>query len=444
MSIYANNNENLTSVFDAVGIGERQVENLVPKLSPAYSRPVLSIITDQLMGGIQKVKSGQRKFTIYRQDNDYPSATIATRQTSGSNLVLSFMESDFAAIPRGNMVKAVSGAIGKVEAVNNGSMVVSFVANASNASATSFSASDFAAGEQVSDRGGIGDINNRESKTTVFSLPSPSYNIISQMDTSCYLSHDDLNTKTYLTNKAGQKFYAYQKDVQTLERFYQQYITRTYDNIPAVFGGSQPVGASLLNQILTMGGGQTSLGTTATFSVQQLRDAIRQYKASGGFTTDEILVIGGSQYVGNWQEALENYVIQSGNRNTIGGEEVVGINVMTYGFQGLTFKVATDAILDNQRMWGTNSAGFSTRSNSAIWAAVEKVKTETGELAPFACSYYFGESDDIQRWVIEGSMDENGKRVKKGSNEKKGVSIEYTWDKVDQLMNPRACWYHGA
>lgn len=439
---YANNNESLSSVFDAVGIGERQVESLVPKLSPAYSRPVLSIIGDQLMGGIQKVKSGQRKFTIYRQENDYPAATIQSRSVSGGALILTFTESDFASIPQNNMVLATSGAFGKVESVGNGTMVVSFVGNPNGN--TAFVSADFAVGELTRDAGAIGNLQNRTSKTTVFSLPDPYYNIIPQYDQSAFLTFEDLNTKTYLTAKNGKKYYAYQKDAQALERLYQQYLVRTYSNIPASFNNTEPIGASLLNQILTMGGGQTTLSPTGTFTIQQLRDAIRQYKAAGGFTTDEILIIGGSQYVGNFQEALENYVIQSGNKNTIGGEEVMGINVMEYGFQGLRFKVMTDAVLDNQRMWGTSGNGFSARSNSAIWAAVEKVKTENGELAPFVCSYYLGETDDVKRTVINGLIDENGMTVSQGTNPAKGVSIEYTWDKVDQLMNPRACWYHGA
>jgi hypothetical protein len=321
-------------------------------------------------------------------------------------------------------------------------MVVSFFANPNGN--TSFVAADFAATEQARDAGVIGNTQIRNAGTTVFSLPDPYYNIVSQLDATCFLNFEELNSKTFIKAKNGKMYYAFQKDVQTLERLYQQYLVRTYSNIPVNMNDTQPVGASLLNQILTMGGGQSSLGSTASFTIQQLRDAIRQYKASGGFTTDEILVIGGSQYVGNWQESLENYVIQSGNKNTIGGEEVMGINVMEYGFQGLKFKVLTDAVLDNRNMWGTNSQGFSNRSNSAIWAAVEKVKTENGELAPFACSYYLGGTDDIKRTVIEGMIDENGNPISKGTNNQKGVSIEYTWDKTEQLMNPRACWYHGA
>lgn len=443
--IYPNANESLPSVFDEVGMGYKQIESLVPKLSPAYSRPVLSVITDQLMGGTQKVKSNQRKFTIFRQENDYPFFTIQTRATSGSTtLLLTPAEAGFAAIPQNHMLLSASGAIGKVESPAGASpIVVSFFSNPNGN--TSFVAADFAANEQARDAGVIGNTTFRNPGTGVFSLPDPYYNIVSQLDATCTLSFEELNSKTFLKAKNGKEYYAFQKDVQTLERLYQQYLVRTYSNIPANMNDSQPVGASLLNQILTMGGGQTSLAANASFTESQLQEAIEQYNAAGGFTTDEILVIGGSRYVANWQRALANYVVQSGTRNTLGGEEVKGINIMEYGFQGLRFKVVSDRILDNRNMWGTNAAtGFSNRSNSAIWAAVEKVKTENGELAPFACSYYLGTTDDIKRSVVEGMIDVNGNPVAKATNNQKAVTIEYTWDKTEQLMNPRACWYHGA
>jgi hypothetical protein len=442
--IYPNANEPLANVFDEVGVGYRQIENLVIKLRPAYQRPVLSIYADQAMGGIRKVKSGQRKYTIFRQEDDYPNFTIQTRQTSGTTtLLLTPAESNFTAIPNAHMLLSKSGAIGKVLSPAGVSpMVVEFFSNPNGN--TAFVAADFATGEQARDAGVIGNTQLRDPGTTVFSMPDPYYNVISQYDATCFMTFEEMQSKTEIQNKQGKPYYAFQKDVQTLERLYQQYLVRTYSNVPLNLNSTQPVGASLLNQIMTMGGGQTPLGSTQKFTVGQLRDAIRQYKASGGFTTDEILVVGGSEYVGNWQEALENYVIQSGDRNTIGGDKVVGINVMEYGFQGLRFKVATDAVLDNKNMWGTNANGFSERSNSAIWTAVEKVQTENGGTAPFVCSYYLGETDDIKRTVINGMIDQNGNHVAQGTNNQKGVSIEYTWDKTEQLMNPAACWYHGA
>lgn len=436
---YAGNNTPLVSVFEELGINDKDIEALVPMLNPAYQRPVMSKILDQFEGAT--IKNKERKFFIYRQPNDYPAATISGRTSLGSgSLRLTFTDSEFNSIANGNGVQAQSGAIGKFEKIDGGA-IVSFYSNPNGN--TSFVAADFASGEMLMDIGDIGNLENRETKETIFSLPDPSQNIIGTINASAYIGFEDLNNKQFLSS-GDTMYYALQKEVQALGRLNQQYTKRQLSNTPAVFSGQEPMGASILNQILTMGGQQVSLGETSTFTESDLRNAIRQYKGAGGFTTDEVLVIGGSQYVGNWQEALANYVVQSGNRNTLGGQSITGINIMEYGFQGLHFKVITDPLLDNTRMFGVASNGFSRRSNSAMWMAVEPAKSENGGSLPFATCRYLGEKADIQRWIVPGSMDDKGNPVKTGANGKKGCMIEFTLDKQEAVSNPNSCLYHGS
>jgi hypothetical protein len=440
---YANNNEPLMSVFDAIGINDKAIENLVPQLSPQFQRPVLSKILDQIEGGTQKIKSKNRLFRIYRQENDYPYATIQSTVSIGGALQITLNETEFAAIAEGNAVYAQSGAIGKVVAKQPGKITVTFVANPSGA--TSFNtAVDFVASEGVIDGGDIGSLINRTTKETIFSLPDESKNIIGTMNASAYITFEDVNTYGYLKNVNGTQYYALQKEVQAIQRLNQQYVKRQLSNTPPVFSGSEPIGASLLNQILTMGGTAVPLASTATFTEDDLINTIQTYTAAGGFTSDEILVMGGPDYIANWQKALKGYLTTAGKNNTLGGDSISGINIFEYGFQGLNFKVVADPVLGNQRMWGTASNGRSARSNSAIWMNTAPVKTEQNVTMPFATSRYFGNNADIQRWIVPGSMDEKGNPVKQGANGKKGCQIEFTWDKQDQLSNPRACLYHGA
>lgn len=442
--IYANNNAPLMSVFDAIGINEKAIESLVPQMSPQFQRPVLSKILDKIEGGTQKIKSNNRLFRVYRQDNDYPYATVQSATLAGGLYTLILNESDFSAIAEGNAVYSSStGTMAKVVAKQPGQLVLSFVSNPNGS--TSFSSSDFTSSTQVMDGGDIGNINDRMSKETIFSLPDEYKNIIGTMNASAYLTFEDVNTYGYLKNVNGTQYYALQKEVQAIQRLNQQYVRRQLGNTPAVFDGNEPVGASLLNQILTMGGFQTPLAPTQTFTESDLQNTIQSYTAQGGFTTDEILVMAGPDYLANWQNALKGYLITAGNTNTLGGQSVQGINIFEYGFQGLRFKVVVDPVLGNQRMWGTTASnGRSARSNSAIWMNTGTVKTEQGVNMPFAMSYYFGNNADIQRWIVPGSMDEKGNPVKQGANGKKGCMIEFTWDKQDQITNPRAAMYHGA
>jgi hypothetical protein len=437
---YAQNDVLTNTVFDSIGILEKEVENLVPLLSPQYQRPKLSVLLDQVENGTQKRQSKSRLVNIYRQDNDYPSETIGASSQQGSNIAIQFTNTSFAEIPEQHMVFAESGAIGKVEQKGEGYMLVSFYANQSGAGSFNFT-TDFLAGELVTDGGQIGNVAVRKEDETIFSLPDNTQNIIPTYSADTFLHKEDFINTTYLTDANGGKHYAVNKDVQTLERLMQQYCVRTYKNVPAVLSGNQPAAASLVNQIVSMGGTYRALNSQMSYG--ELKNTIRLYTSKGGFTTNEVVVFAGSQYVADFQEALESFLVPAGTNNTIGGQSIKGINIMTYAFQGLDIKLIPDSILDNQKMFGTDANGFSKRSRSAIWMNTAPVKVEGGGTMPFAVGYYVGENADIQRWTKNGSIDERGRRVKEG-NEFNGCKIMYQWDKLEQISNPRAALFHGS
>jgi hypothetical protein len=438
---YAQNDVLTNTVFDSIGILEKEVENLIPLLSPQYQRPALSVCIDQMEGGTRKiVKSKSRLINIYRQENDYPAGTISASSQTGSNISIQFTNGQFAEIPEQHMVFAESGAIGKVEQKGEGYMLVSFYSNPSGATSFNFS-TDFLAGEQVTDGGMIGNLAVRKEDETIFSLPDNTQNIIPTYSADTFLHKEDFINTTFLKDATGGYHYAVNKDVQTLERLMQQYCVRTYKNVPAVLSGNQPVAASLVNQIVTMGGTYRPLNSQLTYG--ELKATIREYTSKGGFTTNEVAVFAGSQYVADFQEALESFVTTAGVNNTLGGQKVEGINIMQYNFQNLNIKLIHDPILDNKLMFGTGSDGFSKRSRSAIWMNTAPVKVEGGGTMPFAVSYYVGENADIHRWVKNGSIDEKGRRVKEG-NEFIGCKIMYEWDKLEQISNPRAALFHGS
>jgi hypothetical protein len=307
---------------------------------------------------------------------------------------------------------------------------------------TAFAAADFAGDELVSDRGALGNINNRLTPETVFTLPTEYSNFIAQYDAGAYISHEDVNNKTYIKNQFGSDFYALQKESQALQRLMQTYYARLYSNIPAVADANKPVGASLINQINTMGGFST--GISGAITETTLKNVIRQYVANGGFTGEEIVVLCGSQYLGDIQEALTQYVETAGTHNVLGGQEVQGINIYTYGFEGLKLKFIKDPFLDNKQIFGVDATtGFSNRSRSAMWMNTDMCKTEQGVGVPFVCDYYFGNTADVFRWEVAGSMDSKGNPVTNGATDKKGCQVNFTLDKQTQLMNPAACMYHG-
>jgi hypothetical protein len=439
-SPFISNQDSLQSIFDQRNLTPRFVEALVPIMNPQFARPALSKLIDVLDGAVLK-KATNRKFNINRQPNDFPSATIATRTANGSLLSLTVSDNTFDALRTGNLVVSSSSCSAEVVSKSYGTLLLRFVTKPDGS--TAFAATDFAVGEIVSDRGALGNINNRLTPETLLTLPNEYSNYIAQYDDSAYISFEDVNNKTYIKNKFGSDFYALQKETQALQRLMQTYYARLYSNVAAVSDANKPVGASLINQINTMGG--FSIGISGAVTESTLKAAIRQYVTNGGFTGDEIVVLCGSQYLGDIQESLgTNYLQYAGSENTLGGKDIDGINIYNYGFEGLKLKLIKDPFLDNKQIWGVdNTSGYSNRSRSAIWMNTDPCKTEQGIAVPFVCDYYFGNTADVQRWEVKGSMDAKGNPAGDGATDKKGCQVNFTLDKQTQLMNPAACMYHG-
>jgi len=206
---FISNQESLVSIFDQRNLTPRFVEQLVPIMNPQFARPALSKLIDVLDGAVLK-KATNRKFNINRQPNDYPAATISTRGTTGGLLTLTLSDNTFDSIPVGNAVYSTSGCLAEVVAKNAGSMTLRCVYSPTGTGTTAFAAADFAAGQLVSDRGALGNINNRVTPETVFTLPTEYSNYIAQYDAGAYISHEDVNNKTYIKNQYGSDFYALQ------------------------------------------------------------------------------------------------------------------------------------------------------------------------------------------------------------------------------------------
>lgn len=392
-------------------------------------------------GVLKKVDN--RTFTVYRQPNDYGKMTIQSRQVIGGNLKLTATDSTFSLIANGNGVYADTLALGKVIDRGEGYIVVSFVSNPNGA--TAFTASDFAVGESAIDAGDLGTPNSRVSKDTIFVAPDPFQNIIQSMSQSAQILHDEMHTLTYTPAANGKQYYYYQKEADALQRLYRQYYKRMYTNTAASFNANQPISASPINQILTMGGTSIPLAANASFTPSQFRNWMRSYVNKGGFSTGEIVVVAGPNFLGNFQEAFESAnITYVGINNTVGGKEVKGINFYHYSFMGLDLKFMVEPMLGDPQMFPT-VGGFSNRSNSALFIDASPVPTKNMGPLPFATCRYFGSTADIQRSVIRGITNENGSSSGvTATNPQAAMSYEFFWNKMVQLSNPANSMYIGA
>lgn len=438
-SPFINPNLPLKSVFELNELNYRQVEKLVPKMAPAFQRSVISILSEQMGKPVLK-KSANRVFEIYRQPNDYPAATIATRTASGTKLVLEWTDSTFQAIRMGNLIVANSGCLGYVETVAAGTATIAFFSNPNGN--TAFVSADFAVGELAIDGGDVGNLNNRESKTTLFTLPIQYKNVIGQINESVTIDFESANQMTWIQGPDGQMYYAHAKVAQTMGRMKQYESYRLVGDFPAVFDSEKPLSGSILWQIKNQGGRSRSFSSAITES--EFYAAADDFANAGGYTSNEIVIVCGRNYLSDIQKnVFKQFVTTAGNTNVVGGTSVKGIDAYEYGYNGVTYKFIVDRFLDNPQIFGQSSifTGETKRSHSAIWMSTAPVATENGGTMPFIADYYYGVADIIAT-EVDGMIDSKGNPVKKGANAKLAATVELSLNKATQLSAPSSCYYH--
>jgi hypothetical protein len=434
-------NANLVNVFELYGYNQRFVESLIAKQNPQFQRSVITKLASEL-GAPKIITATNRVFEIPRQPNDYPSATIASRAVSGSNLVLTFTDGTFQAIREGNGIKAKNGTVAKVISKAPGTITIQFFASPSGASA--FATADFAANEAAIDFGDLGNPNNRISKETLFTLPIRYTNIVGCINETVEVTAEEASQLTYLDSVDGNKFYALNKQKQAAERMLQYETERMWSDLPKVLDRDNPFGSTLINQIKTMGGVTRGITSSAGITENEFHETAEMFINNGGMSGNEVVIVCGYSYLADLQRnVFKAFVTTAGTTNVIGGQTVKGINAMEYAYDGFTYKIIVDPVLNNPRMFGTSSLfpGKTIGSKSAMWLSPEPVATENGGTLPFLQDYYYI-SGDIMSTEIDGMTDIKGNPVKKGSNGKLAASIEMSLNKTSQLMNPSGGLYH--
>lgn len=428
------------SVFTQYGINERQVEPLVPLLYPVWTGVISKLMNH--MGKPQLVESATRTFEIYRKPNTWGAATISARNQVGSSLVLTFSDPTFQFFPVGNTVISKSGALGIVKTASAGTVTIDFFLNPNGN--TAFVSSDFVVGEMASDNGDVTNPYNRQSKQSRYTMPVQYKNIVGSVSDTCQIFSEDVKQRTYLQAVNGKQYYATNKLTETLARMQQLEAVRMYRNIPANFDPSAPVGATIINQILTMGGGQRPVPVNG-ITESEFQSAIKQYELQGGYNSDEILIIAGSGYLGDLQNNVFKGLVQTAGTNSVLADAAkkAGLNIFTYGYLGHSITLVHEPLFNNPNFFNQSSvfAGETTMTHAAIWINPAMVKTEQGIMMPFAQEYYYTAKDMIVT-EINGLTDSNGNPVKTGTNPSLSSNVEINWNKTTQLSNPAGCFYH--
>jgi len=423
-------------MFTDILVDKRMVEPFVIEQFPQLT--MFNKLTNAL-GSAELVKSGQRKFEIYRRGNPYPAASIASKTTNADGTItVNWDDPTFASLRVGNAVEASTGVWGIVQAKGAGFARLKFFYSPSGGA--SFGAADFAQNTQASDRGDISNTANSGSKERIIFKPFQTYNVVGQLRDTAELTMDEMNTTTFIANVNGTPYYALTAVMDMLERVAMYQEVRTI-SAPRVEAGDEIIGGGFEWQIQNQGG--TWFPIYQQVDATLLQSMIDQMVANNGQMGDEILVVAGSSWVGSFQRNVAKDLIQfPGVENTIGGVAVEGINAMKYAYNGKTLKIVTNPLFNNSQAYPAVSSvlpGILKKSHSAFFFDTSRVKTIQGTM-PFLRKYYFGASDVIMS-KINGLIDMDGKVVQYGTNSSLSAKQEMVYNCTTQLMNPAAHGY---
>lgn len=431
-------NESYNQLFTDIAIDKRQVEQFVVQQFPQLS--FFNKLSSAL-GSAEVVKSGQRKFEIYRRGNPYPAATVANKVSNADGTITLYWDDpNFDSLRKGNAIASTSGAWGLVLENPNGSARVQFLY--SPIGSAGFVAGDFAKGSVATDRGDVSQNQNSGSKERIIFKPFQTYNVIGLYRDTAELTMDEMNTLTFIANVNGTPYYALTQTMDMLERAAMIQEVRTI-SAPRIEKPEtdQYVGGGFEWQIKNQGG--VWFPIYEEVNPTALQSMIDQLISNNGMVGDEILVVAGSSWVGAFQRNVALDLVQyPGIQNTIGGVTVKGINAMTYGYNGKTLKIVINPLFNNSQAYPEVSTilnGTLLKSHSAFFFDTSRVQTQQGSV-PFLRKYYFGAADMFMS-KLNGLVDMDGKVTQYPTNSSLSARQEIVYSCTTQLMNPAAHGY---
>ena len=441
MSINVNSNIPQNILFEDINIDARYIEKFAIQTFPEASKVMM--ITDMVAASELRKPAYNRKVEMYFNGIDYPYATIASTSQSGANLILNFTDNQFYNFRKNEKLRANSGVIGNVISRSPGSVVVEPFLTATGASATSLTdGTDFAANEQTE---GMGLVVNRYDNGTqerLIFMPYSDYNWIELARDTAEVSNEEIHQGTYIDAGDGTMYYARQVYLNSMKTVVKTQSKRLYDGLRGNNNNTLMSG-SIPWQIQNMQG--TYRPYSSTLSETEIQNMINQMKRNNGTQGSKLSVVGGSDYISMMQiNALRPYILQTGIRNTFGGQGVKGIDATQYAFNAKELLVTEDPMLNVQEYWGSHGISTITNNNimagMALWFDTSATKTDGGQTSWVKC-YYYGPEMGLWTQDLNGLVDANGNKASNPTNSSLSAKKEFIYSKLTQLTSPSA---HGV
>lgn len=441
-SINVNSNTPMPILFEDIQLNERFIEKYAIHQFEEASK--IFKITDKVAASELKKLAFNRKVEMYFRGIEYPNATIASQTTSGSNLVLTFTDPTFMNFRLNEILRSQSGVFGAVVSRSPGTVTIAPFADSSGSISAFSSGTDFLATQKTEGKGLL--VNRYDSGTQerLIYMPYQDYNYIELARDTADISMEEAYQGTKIAAGDGQFVFARQVYLDSMRNVMKYQSNRLYDGVRANNNGKLMSGG-LPWQIQNMGG--TYRTFSVTLSETEIQNLIDQIKLNNATQGDNLGVVGGMGYIGMAQtNALRPYILQSGNRNTFGGDSVQGINAMQYAYNSKFISMTEDVMLSVSEYFGShgdsNVINAPIMSGFSMWFDTSATVTDGGKEA-WVKNFYYGPAEGMWSQDVNGLIDANGNKSAVATNSSLSAKREFVYSKLTQLTNPAAHAVHA-
>lgn len=332
-------------------------------------------------------------------------AQIATRTTSGSDLILTFTDPtfdmfrvSFAALD-GSTTRRLTGYI---KAKGAGTITIAPMG-------TAFTAADFAVNAYVTEGWQVAPNAGSTGVESLYVMPSSDYNYSSIKRDSSFLSRRDFNTSYMDLSQKGEPW-AMAQEKEMVKRFFRKLeYSRLFEQRAqiTVNGKVANQNGSLLWAIANRGGTHV---TSPTELVQdEWLDLIDGISKKSGQFGGKLLCIHGTDALGTIQRFTQGFIQHAGTNNTFKAE--YGIDLRTYAYNGVTINFLYSPLLDDPMfLGGTSSINGKQRSSSSFFlidASPVDTYGDNNGIASSVVPFHFG-ANPITYGYVPGMIGPDG------------------------------------
>lgn len=345
----------------------------------------------------EKVETLDGKKEILTISHTGVQAQVATRTTSGTDLILTFTDPTYEAF-RVSFV-AIDGSTtrrsqGYIKSKAAGTITIAQMG-------TAFTAADFAVGSYVTEGWQASANNGSTGVDSKYVMPSSDYNFSSIKRDSRYLSRRDF-VSSYMSLSQGGKPWAMMQEEEMIRDYARklEYARLFEQRGQLVLNGKLTnQNGSLLWAITNRGG--THVTSTSELVQDEWLDLIDTISKKSGQFGGKLICIHGTDALGTIQRFTQGFIQQAGKNNTFKAE--YGIDMGTYQYNGVEINFLYSPLFDDLMfMGGTSTINGKHRASSSFFlidaSPVDTYGMNDG-IASSIVPFHFGEQQMFYGYV---------------------------------------------